>query len=81
MNAILDGRTENHGAVTLAMGTVETVIRSPIFNAHTILNLVPTSDAAAAIAWWQEEVADRGAITIGHDAPGGDVEFLWTAVG
>lgn len=81
VNALYDGHSENHGAVTLAAGTTETRISSPIFSAHTVLILVPTSADAAAIGWWQQDVDEKRAVTIGHDAPGIDVEFLWVGIG
>ena len=81
VNRLVDGQSANVGNVTLASGTTSTVIRAPIFRASTVLVLVPRSSAAAAISWWQETNADKGAITIGHSAPGADVPFSWLAVG
>lgn len=81
VNSLIDGHHESHGAVTLAMGTTSTVIRSSIFSAHTILQLTPTSPEAAAVAWWQMDVDEKRSVTIGHDSPAGDVAFLWVAGG
>lgn len=81
INSLIDGRAENRGTVTLASGTTETTINSPIFGINTVIVLVPTTSAGAAIAWWQEPSVQRGTVLLGHDAPGTDVEFRWVAVG
>lgn len=81
VNALYDGHSENHGAVVLLMGTTETRIVSPIFSAHTIIILIATDAAGAALAWWQKEVDQKRSVTMGHDAPGSDVTMLWVAVG
>lgn len=81
VNALIDGRSENHGLVTLAVGTTLTLIKAPVFTVNTVINLVPTSAAAAAVAWWQLELLARGAVRIGHADPGAAVQFRWTAHG
>lgn len=80
VNRALSGQLQNVGEVTLASGTTETVIRSPIFRATSVLILVPLSSAAAAISWWQDSRA-RGSITVGHSAPGSDLDFAWVVCG
>lgn len=74
------GRLNVAGTVTLASGTVSTVVTDREFGATTVLHLTPRSTGAAAIAWWQVDRA-KGQITLGHDAPGADVEFYYTAIG
>ena len=81
VNALIDGKSENHGVVTLLNGTTETVISSPLLNPHSVINLVPTSAAAAAVAWWQKDATIKRTVVVGHADPLADLEFFWVAVG
>lgn len=82
VNALIDNHHEAHGALEVLAGTTSTVVRVPIFSAHTILTLTPVSAAAADLRIWQDEVqTDKRAITLRHDAPTENLEFWWVASG
>jgi hypothetical protein len=81
VNLLLDGHLECHGKVTLLAGTTETSIKAPVFTANTVIVLVPTDAASAALSVWQQEATTRREVIVGHDAPGANAEFLWVAVG
>ena len=74
------GRVNTAGGVTLASGATSTIVVDRDFSATTVLHLMPRSAAAAAIKVWHVARA-KGQITLGHDAPGADVDFYYTAIG
>jgi hypothetical protein len=77
---VRSGKVKCVGSVTLATGATSTVLRDALFGRDTAVVLVPTSAAGAALAWWQSDQA-AGSVTLGHDAPAGDLVFLWIALG
>lgn len=74
------GKVRCTGTVTLAAGTTSTLVRDSLFGAGTVLALRPTTAGGAALKTWQAATG-KGSITVGHDAPGADQPFLWTALG
>lgn len=80
LREVRQGRTNTGGAITLLSGTTSTTVVDRDFTATTILHLTPRSAAGAALKWWLAGRA-KGQITLGHDAPGADAEFHYSAIG
>jgi hypothetical protein len=74
------GRLDVGREVTMASGTTTTVIRGNTVGIDSIPILVPTTSTGAALAWWLSSRA-KGALTLGHDAPGADELFLLLLIG
>lgn len=74
------GKIDCTGDVTLLATTTSTVLRDALFGRDTVLVLVPTDAAGAALAVWQAANA-VGSVTLGHAAPVADTTFLWVALG
>jgi hypothetical protein len=72
-NALLRGRTNNTGSVTLEAGTTSTVIFDPRITASSVITLSPgTGDAAGAVAT-TSIVCSTGQATISHSNSGSTV--------
>ncbi len=76
----VQGRLNVAGEVTLEAGTTETLITDRDFGATTVLGFTPRSAAATLIVPYQTTTA-KGEITIGHAAPGADVDYFYFAIG
>jgi len=74
------GHSNVAGEVTLLAGTTTTTIYDFHVTASTVASLTPRSAAAAAIVPSQL-ASTKGAINLGHAAPGADVEFYYTLTG
>lgn len=77
---VMRGKLNVTGETTIFDATTETIVRDPDFGIDTVLVLVPTTAAGAALAWWQAGTG-KGTVTVGHDAPDDPLTFRWIALG
>lgn len=79
-NAALRGETLNTGRLSVTAGATSTLLLDARCGKGRVLVLIPASAAAAALKWWVQAM-DNGSATIGHDAPGANVDFTYAIQG
>jgi len=80
VNGMRQGHLDVVREVTVTAATTETVVEDQRIRLTTYPLVVPLSSDAANLVWWFKE-RGRQSVTIGHDAPGGDVDIAVVLVG
>lgn len=81
VNALLDGKVNSVGQVTLAQGASETQIHDRRISAQTVLLLCPLTQSAAVEVWYVSSRAS-GVVTVSHtNTADADKHFAYTIFG